>query len=86
MSEPRKSATPLKAQSDKRREDADERRKEKATEHPQREPGPDTLEGPATARRRKGRKTATRPRAAANVEGTHARCACHIFINRSASP
>jgi hypothetical protein len=54
MSEPRKSATPLKAQSDKRREDADERRKEKATEHPHREPGPDTLEGPGDRQEAKG--------------------------------
>jgi hypothetical protein len=59
MSEPRKSATPLKAQSDKRRENADERRKEnKATEHPQREPDPDTLEGPGDRQEAKGEEDA----------------------------
>ena len=61
MSEPRESATPLKAQSDKRRDDGDgekRRNTNKANEHPQREPGPDTLEGPGDRQEAKGEQDA----------------------------
>ena len=61
MSEPRKSATPMKAQSDKRRDDAEEEKRRganTANEHPQRGPDPDTLEGPGDRQEAKGEEDA----------------------------
>jgi len=61
MSEPRKSATPMKAQSDKRQDDADDGKRgsaNKANEHPQRGPDPDTLEGPGDRQEAKGEEDA----------------------------